>query len=234
MKLTIVLPVFNEAGNLRSLTREIKEALNGICDYRVLFVNDGSTDNSRRILNEIAAAHERVEVIHFRKNAGQSAAFAAGFEEAGTPLVATMDADGQNDPNDLPDMLDEIGKYDVVAGYREDRKDNRVRQLASRFANKVRNLVTGEDIVDTGCSLKLFRREVLEDLPYFEGMHRFLPTLVRREGYNVVQVPTTHRPRIEGETKYSVMGRLLTTCLDLLAVRWLLDRTLDYEIDSKQ
>jgi len=232
MDLTVVLPVYNEKQNIQPLTKEIRTSLEGECDFTVLYVNDGSTDGSTDVLNELAGEYSGVDVIHFSGNAGQSAAFAAGFREAETPLVATMDADRQNDPADLPKLLEALDDYDVVAGYRENREDNWLRKVGSRLANNVRNAVTGDDIVDTGCSLKLFRRQVLEDIPYFEGMHRFFPTLARREGYTVTQVPTNHRPRMEGETKYTLTGRLMTTVSDLLAVRWLLDRSLDYEIED--
>lgn len=232
MELTVVLPVYNEKGNLEPITREIGDAMNGVCDYEIIFVDDASTDGSREILDELAECNEDIEVIHFEENAGQSAAFAAGFKAAETPYIAMMDADRQNDPADLPQMIEALDDCDMVAGYRENRQDHWVRELGSNIANTVRNYVTGSDIIDTGCSLKVFRKEITEDIPYFEGMHRFLPTLAEREGYNVTQVPSNHRPRIKGETKYTLSGRLVTTAADLLAVRWLLDRSLDYDIED--
>lgn len=233
-ELSLVLPVYNEERNLKPLTEEIHEALSGICDYRIIYVNDGSSDDSRRVLDDLARSDKTVTVLHFRENNGQSAAFAAGFQEADTAYVATMDADRQNDPTDLPDMLDELDEYDMVAGYRVNRRDSWLRRFGSSLANNVRNFVTGDQIIDTGCSLKIFRREIIDDIPLFEGMHRFFPTLAQREGYSVTQVPTNHRPRVQGESKYTLSGRLIRTVVDLLAVRWLQNRSLDYEIDSKR
>lgn len=235
MQLDLVLPVYNEAGNLRPLRREIDGVMASAGhDARILFVDDGSEDDSPGILDGMAGDHPHVAVIHFADNCGQSAAFAAGFAAAKAPVVVTMDSDGQNDPADVPDLLDALGDCDVAAGYRANRRDTWLRKLGSRLANGVRNWVTGDDIIDTGCSLKAFRLEVVRSLPMFRGMHRFLPTLARMQGYRVRQVPTHHRPRRQGETKYTLSGRLWTTIWDLWAVRWMQSRALDYEITSRR
>ncbi len=235
MDLDFVLPVYNEAGNLRPLRREIDEVTKTLdLEGRVLFVDDGSEDESPSILDEMARDHDHVGVLRFAQNCGQSAAFAAGFEHAEAPVVVTMDADGQNDPADVPDLLEALEECDVAAGYRANRQDNWLRKLGSRLANSVRNWVTGDDIIDTGCSLKAFRLEVVRSIPMFRGMHRFLPTLARMRGYRVRQVPTHHRPRQRGETKYTLSGRLWTTIWDLWAVRWMQSRALDYDVTSRR
>lgn len=233
MNLDLILPIYNEKDNLRSLINEIDEELSGSgTTYRVILVDDGSTDGSTELIRDLTEENESVSSIHFRNNQGQSAAFAAGFDAATSPYVVTMDADGQNDPAEIPGMLEEIEEYDVVAGYRANRKDHWIRLAASKIANSFRNWITGDEIIDTGCSLKVFKKEVVKDIPMFEGMHRFLPTLAKMEGYSVTQHPTNHRPRQGGETKYSISGRLGKTIWDLLAVRWMQKRNIDYEVEE--
>lgn len=231
MKVDFVLPVYNEKPNIRPIRNEIEQVMSTTdLFYRIIFVDDGSGDGSTEIIRELTESDSRVASLHFARNQGQSAAFDAGFQAASFPLVVTMDSDGQNDPADVPSMIEQIQDYDVVAGYRANRKDNLARKMGSWIANTVRNWVTGDDIIDTGCSLKVFRLEVVKKLPMFEGMHRFLPTLARMYGYRVTQVPTDHRPRTRGATKYTLSGRLMTTIWDLLAVRWMQSRALRYQI----
>jgi dolichol-phosphate mannosyltransferase len=230
----VVVPVFNEAGNLQPLYEEIKAGRSELDRKgRTIFVDDGSEDDSWPIIRELAKTHESVTGLRLGANRGQSTAFFAGFRESDSPLVATIDADGQNDPADLADMLEQIADADVVAGYRKNRQDSAWKRFGSTVANTVRNWVTGDDVIDTGCSLKLFRRPVVDSLPRFEGMHRFLPTLARMNGFTVKQVPVNHRPRRSGETSYSNLGRLTTTILDLLAVRWMQSRTVNAEVSDR-
>ncbi len=232
--LEIILPVYNEEDNLRPLYDEITAALEGQdLEWQVLFVDDGSSDNSREIIKELSANNSTATGLLFKENNGQSAAFAAGFEQAGGEMIVTMDADRQNDPADIPKIIAPLTDYDMVAGYRANRRDSWLRRKASNIANKVRNWYTGDDIIDTGCSLKAFRLEVVKKIPVFDGMHRFLPTLARMKGYSVTQVATNHRPRTAGETKYSNFGRLRKTIWDLWAVRWMQKRSINYEIESK-
>ncbi|MFB6356510.1 MAG: glycosyltransferase family 2 protein [bacterium] len=231
-RVDLVLPVYNEKGNLEKLYEEIDAALSSEYNWKALFVDDGSTDGSTKLIRKLADKDDRVVLIRFAENSGQSAAFSAGFEYSTAPLVVTLDADGQNDPADIPRMIGEMGETDMVAGYRENRRDSWWRKLGSRLGNSVRNWLTGDNIIDTGCSLKVFRNEVVKSFPVFEGMHRFFPTLARIEGYSITQVPTNHRSRVHGETKYSNMGRLKTTLWDVWAVCWLQDRHLDYEVEE--
>jgi glycosyltransferase involved in cell wall biosynthesis len=226
--LSIVIPAFNEEDNLAPLWEEIRAALDpcGIA-YEVLFVDDGSTDRSPQVLAALAAADPRLRIIRQRRNAGQSAAFAAGFRFARAPFVVTLDADLQNDPADIPRFLREIEDCDVVCGIRANRHDSFARRLSSRIANGVRNRLTHDDIVDTGCSLKAFRAAFLGQLPMFTGMHRFLPTLLRLQGARVKQVPVRHRPRRFGVAKYGIGNRLFRALADLFAVRWMQRRWID-------
>lgn len=234
-KLTCILPVYNEVKNLQPLCAEIEAAAEQTnFGWRILFVDDGSTDGSTAKIKELTETKDHVASLHFTNNAGQSAAFVAGFEKVQTPLVATLDADGQNDPADIPAMVEQLESADMVAGYRANREDHWLRTFGSWLANKVRNFVTGDNIIDTGCSLKVFKREVVKSFPAFEGMHRFLPTLARMKNFTVSQHPTNHRPRERGTTKYSLSGRLFTTIWDLWAVRWMQNRVINYQIEEER
>lgn len=228
-ELSLVIPLFNEEENLPDLAREIRATLepSGI-SYEVLFVDDGSTDRSAAVLLELAAADPRLRVLRHRRNAGQSAGLATGFAHARGRLVATLDADLQNDPADIPRLLAELERgFDAVSGVRVERHDSWVRKVSSRIANAVRNWATDERITDVGCSLKVYRREFLEHLPMFTGMHRFLPTLVRWNGARVGELPVRHRPRLHGVAKYGIGNRLFRALADLMAVRWMRRRWID-------
>jgi glycosyltransferase involved in cell wall biosynthesis len=230
-EVSIVIPVFNEEENLPILAGEIRAALAGTGrSYEVLWVDDGSTDGSLAVLAELARQDPHVRVLRFARNAGQSAALAAGFERARGEIVVTLDADLQNDPADIPRLLAEMASppsWDLVSGVRERRRDSWVRRLSSRIANRVRNWATDERIADVGCSLKAYRAEYLKRVPMFTGMHRFLPTLVRLDGARVREVPVNHRPRLHGKTKYSIRNRLFRSLADLFAVRWMQRRWID-------
>ena len=172
----------------------------------------------------------RSSFVTFARNAGQSAAMDAGFKSARGEVVVTLDADLQNDPTDIPRLLRALEGLDAVVGVRRDRRDNLVRRVSSKIANYVRNRLSDETITDTGCSLKAFRTEAVRRLVLYDGMHRFLPTLLRMEGFRVEEVPVGHRPRRHGESKYGIGNRLLPSFMDLLAVRWMKRRKLRYEV----
>lgn len=231
--LSIVVPVFNELPNLGPLIAELASVLNGTGRrWEALLVDDGSIDGSSAEIDRLAGEDARVRAIHFVRNSGQTAAFDAGFRLARGRVVVTMDADLQNDPSDIPRLLarlDESGA-DAIAGWREKRRDTVVRRVSSWVGNSVRNSLSGDDIRDTGCSLKVFRAEALAGLKLYKGMHRFLPTLLRMEGRQVEEMAVGHRPRKAGISKYGISNRALRGLADVLAVRWMKGRRLDYEI----
>ena len=230
--LSVVIPVRNEAASLRELYAQLSREL-GVLGrtYELIIVDDGSTDESFEILAELHALDPVVRVIRFRRNFGQTAAFAAGFDKARGRYIVTMDGDLQNDPAEIPRLVDLLKDWDAVCGVRTRRQDNWWKRASSRIANNFRNWVTGDDIVDTGCTLKAFRRECLERLELHQGMHRFLPTLLRMRGYRVTQVPVGHHPRLRGKTKYGTWGRLKKGLADVWVVRWMKKNRIDFEAD---
>ena len=228
---SLVVPVYNEEDNLPILLREMEAAMEPLGEpYEVVFVDDGSTDGSLKVLRELAAAHPAVRVLVFERNAGQSAALEAGFASARGRVVVTLDADLQNDPADIPLLLAQLDRFDVAVGWRHRRQDSLVKKVTSRVGNRARNWLTREDIADTGCSLKAFRREAALSIPFFRGMHRFMPTLCRMRGFTVTQVKVNHRHRVHGKTKYGVFDRLRATVPDVMAVRWMQRRVLRYRV----
>jgi dolichol-phosphate mannosyltransferase len=235
LRLSVVIPVYNEEGNLEPLHERLRATLSGLgITYELLFIDDGSKDRSPAILRRLAAADDHVRVITFERNAGQTAAFDAGFRKARGELIVTLDADLQNDPADIPKILDAMKDADAVCGWRVKRRDTIVRRMSSRIANAVRNGLSQETIRDTGCSLKGFRREHLARLKLYNGLHRFLPTLLRMEGYSVLEVPVNHLPRHAGDSKYGIGNRVFRSFHDLLAIRWMKSRQLRYRIKSEE
>jgi len=228
---SIVVPVFNEEGNLPILLGEIVETMAPLgSSYEVVFVDDGSKDRSLDVLRKLFEENDAVKVVVFENNAGQSAALKAGFENAEGRVFITMDADLQNDPHDMPLLIHELDRFDVAVGWRHKRQDTFVKRMTSKVGNACRNALTRESVADTGCSLKAFKREAALSIPFFNGMHRFMPTVCRMNGYSVTQVKVNHRPRIHGETKYGVFDRLRATLPDLFAVRWMQKRVTRYSV----
>jgi glycosyltransferase involved in cell wall biosynthesis len=228
---SVVAPVYNERENLKPLVDELLAVLATLGrGFEIVLVNDGSRDGSTEAIDALAAAHPEVRGVHFKANRGQTAAFDAGFKAARGAVVVTIDADLQNDPRDIPALLAALSGHDAAVGFRATRKDTAVRRWSSKIANATRNKISGDDIIDTGCSLKAFRAETLGKIKLWNGMHRFLPTLIKIEGGSVVQVPVNHRPRFAGESKYGVWNRLFRSSADLLAVRWMKSRRLRYEV----
>ncbi len=233
LDVALVIPVYNERDNLPLLIDEITHAVGGTGRrYEIVAVDDASTDGSLDVLRGLERDHPELRVVALAEHAGQTAALAAGFRAACSRVVVTLDADLQNDPADVPALLAELERSSAAAvvGYRVNRHDSGCKRLQSRIANGVRNRLNRETIRDTGCSLKAFRADAVRALPLFDGMHRFLPTLVRMGGGTVVEVPVRHRPRRFGRTKYGMWNRVFRSFADALAVRWMQRRALRYRI----
>jgi len=234
--LSVVFPVYNEEENVPILLREIASALDGKgWTYEIVAADDGSKDRSLDVLEKLRADYPTLRVLALQKNTGQTAALEAAWRAARGRLVVSLDADLQNDPADIPGMvrrLEESGA-DMVAGVRVNRRDTWSRRMQSKIGNGVRNWITGDQITDTGCSLKLVKREAIDHVRLFTGMHRFLPTLVRYAGYKVVEMPVNHRARQFGVSKYGAMNRAFRGLADCFAVRWMGKRILRYEVRER-
>jgi glycosyltransferase involved in cell wall biosynthesis len=230
-ELSVVVPVYDERDNLEPLVEELLAVLGPLGrTFEIVLVDDGSTDGSSDVIDGLVARGVGVRGLRFRDNRGQTAAFDAGFRHARGAVVVTLDADLQNDPRDIPRLLDALDGHTAAVGYRARRRDTWFRRAQSRIANRIRNRLSGDDIIDTGCSLKAFRRDALVRIKLFTGLHRFLPTLIRMDGGSVVQIPVGHRERHAGTSKYGIWNRAFRAFVDLLAVRWMKKRALDYEV----
>lgn len=224
--LSVVIPLFNEEDNVAPLCEEIARVLAGQ-PYEIVLVDDKSTDETLRRIPLKA----EIRVIGFAKNTGQSGAMYAGINAAIGDVLILMDGDRQNDPADIPKMLSELNKgYDLVCGYRASRKDTLSKRLTSRFANGIRSRFTRDGVRDTGCTLKVLRRECREALLPFNGMHRFIPALIKGMGYRITEMPVNHRPRVAGVSKYGFGNRALRATMDMFAVRWLLSRQVQIRV----
>jgi dolichol-phosphate mannosyltransferase len=225
---SIVVPVRNEAGNIAPLVAEIAAALDGRWRYEIIYVNDGSTDATPAALDGIMRQRKNLRRIDHATSTGQSAAVRSGVRAARGAIVATLDGDGQNNPAFLPDLIAAVqtggGRVGLAAGQRVGRKDTGFKKLQSRVANAVRNAILRDGTRDTGCGLKAFPREVFLSMPYFDGLHRFLPALMRREGYHIAYVDVIDRPRHSGISNYGFFDRLWIGIMDLIGVWWLIRR----------
>ncbi|MDP6190843.1 MAG: glycosyltransferase family 2 protein [Gammaproteobacteria bacterium] len=222
-QISIVAPIFNEVGNLKALCDSVGEALVDF-DYELLLINDGSDDGSTELLNDLAAANDRVKVIHFVRNYGQTAALKAGFKHASYELIVTIDGDMQNDPSDIPAMVKKLDEgWDVVTGWRKNRKDTFVtRTLPSKIANRLISRLSNVHLHDYGCTLRVYKAEFVRDVPLYGEMHRFLPIYVTWAGAKLVEVPVKHHPRTSGESKYG-LSRIPKVLLDLTTLKFLRD-----------
>ena len=236
-EISFVIPCHNEQDNLRPLVEAIRGAVEPLHrTYEIVITDDCSTDGSWALLKQLGAADARVRGLHFAKNAGQSAAMWAGMKAAQGRYIVTLDADLQNDPRDLPNLLAGLQQADCVCGTRVEARaqgDSFVRVASSRIANWVRNQLSGEQIADAGCCYRAFKRECIDNLKFFKGMHRFLPTLFRIEGFTVTEIPVRHNPRNAGQAHYGVWNRLFASFYDLLAERWMKKRMFRFEVAER-
>ena len=232
LEFSLIVPVFREEESVEALALEVESALADTVDWECLWVDDGSTDRTAAILNRLTERQPRHRVLRLARNSGQSAALLAGFAAARGALLGTLDGDGQNVPADLPRMiaLQRSSGADLVNGRRAVRQDNWLRILSSRIANGWRNALTGESVSDVGCAIRVFRRDCVRQLPPFKGMHRFLPTLIRLDGWTFVEMAVQHRPRERGTSKYGVGNRLWVGILDTFGVMWLQRRYAGYRV----
>jgi dolichol-phosphate mannosyltransferase len=229
MELSVVIPARNEAPNIAPLVAEIRAALDGVVAYEIIYVDDGSSDQTAATIRALIPSLPTLRVIRHAKSCGQSAAVQTGVKAAQSPWIATLDADGQNDPADIRKLWDIArttadGDKVILAGHRQKRRDTAIKRMSSRIANRVRGAMLKDRTPDTGCGLKVLRRDLYMSLPFFDHNHRFLPALVLRAGGRVQSVPIGHRPRERGVSNYGLFDRLWVGIVDLFGVMWLQHR----------
>jgi glycosyltransferase involved in cell wall biosynthesis len=228
--LSLVIPCYNEQENVPTLLERVGASLAQVSrPFEVILVDDGSTDDTPRLLREGMATYPWLRVVRMARNGGQSAAFEAGFEAARGQVIATIDADLQNDPEEIPRLLPLLDNYDMVTGWRKDRQDTGFRRWQSRQANRIRNWITEETVSDSASSLKIYKAHAVKGLKLFRGAHRFFPTLVKMRGYTVREEPVKHSPRFAGTAKYGFRNRAFVGLMDLFGVRWMKKRYLRYD-----
>ncbi|OPX96801.1 MAG: Undecaprenyl-phosphate 4-deoxy-4-formamido-L-arabinose transferase [Syntrophorhabdus sp. PtaB.Bin027] len=234
--LSIIIPVKDEGENIDILGNEINMAMENVTlPWECIWIDDGSTDTTVGELKKLSACDARHRLVILARNFGQSAALSVGFQNATGDILVTLDGDGQNDPADIPRLIEKLQKHgaDMVNGVRQKRHDSFVRKISSRIANNFRDWVTGDRVTDVGCSVRVFKRECVKGIPVFKGMHRFLPTLVRMQGYtHIMESLVNHRPRVRGKTKYGIQNRLWVGLADLAAVKWMQSRLVFPEVQS--
>ena len=229
--LSLVIPAYNEQEVIPELLRRIEAALNLTQKtYEVVIVDDGSSDQTPKMLDDAMQTRPWLRVVRMARNGGQSAAFDAGFKAARGAVIATIDADLQNDPEEIPRLLPMLDGYDMITGQRAKRQDSKFRLIQSRIANKIRNWISEETIQDSASSLKLYKRHCLAGIYLFTGSHRFMPTLVKMRGYTVLETPVKHSQRYAGTAKYGFRNRAWRAFIDLLGVRWMKKRYLHYSV----
>jgi glycosyltransferase involved in cell wall biosynthesis len=229
VELSLVVPAFNEQEVIPELLRRIEPPLRQTSKrFEVIVIDDGSKDNTPRLLADAMPDRPWLRVVRMGKNSGQSAAFDAGFKAARGQIIATIDADLQNDPEEIPRLLPMLEGYDMITGWRKDRHDTNFRRFQTKVANRIRNYISQETIQDSASSLKIYRRHCLDGIHLFNGAHRFMPTLVKMRGYTVLETPVKHSARFAGTAKYGFRNRAFRAFVDLLAVRWMKTRYLRY------
>ena len=233
-KLSIIVPVFNEEENLERVAQELGDYLKiATVPSRVLFVNDGSSDNSQAIIESICSRDPQFNFVQFADNRGLSAAIKAGFDEVNTELVGYIDADLQTNPEDFNLLLEHIGEYDLVTGVRSDRKDSFVKNMSSKIANGIRRSFTHDGMDDTGCPLKIIKTDYAKRIPMFRGLHRFLPAMILLQKGKIIQIPVRHYPRVAGTAKFGLWNRLLGPLSDCFAYLWMKRKYINYHIAKR-
>jgi len=234
LDLSVVIPIYNEQETVMALLDRLAETFEPLTvTFEVVMVDDGSTDRTQSMLVEQKKTRPWLRIIALDCNHGQTCAMAAGFKHARADIIATLDADLQNDPAEIPRLMEMLGEdCDMVTGWRVKRDDPWIRLVSTRVANTVRNRLSGETIHDSACSLKVYKRKCVENLAFFNGMHRFMPTLVKMQGFSVKEVPVTHSARYAGQAKYGMWNRVFRAFIDLLAVRWMKKRYLYYSTEE--
>ncbi len=235
---SVVIPIYNEADNIVPLVEELEWVMHIYnTQWEAIFVDDGSNDATQQILSDLVASKPHIRYLRLKKNYGQTSAFAAGVRAARGSWIISLDGDGQNDPRDIPLLIDTCHQlpmgYDLVCGKRRLRQDPWYKKIISKVANGVRKKVLADQIQDTGCSLKLYRRSCLQQIPLFHGMHRFLPALFQIDGFCTKEVAVHHRERRRGKSKYHLFNRGISLFFDMLAVAWMRKRRLRYEIEKE-
>ncbi len=231
---TIIVPVYNEEDNLERVEKELL-AYTEIASKKtsILFVNDGSKDDSQRYIEEICARNSMFHFISFENNSGLSAAIKAGFDHVESPLIGYIDADLQTAPEDFNLLLKHIGEYDLVTGVRANRKDSFVKNMSSKIANGIRRAFTHDGMDDTGCPLKVIKTDYAKRIPMFKGLHRFLPAMILLQNGKIVQIPVRHFPRIAGTAKFGLWNRLIGPLMDCFAYLWMKKKYINYEVKQK-
>lgn len=231
---TIIVPVYNEEGNLERVEKELlaysKIAKKSTC---ILFVNDGSKDDSQTLIEQICERNDNFNYLTFEENRGLSAAIKAGFDASETELVGYIDSDLQTSPEDFDLLLEHIGEYDLVTGVRSNRKDSFVKNMSSKIANGIRRTFTHDGMDDTGCPLKVIKADYAKRIPMFKGLHRFLPAMILLQNGKIIQIPVRHFPRIAGQAKFGLWNRLLGPLSDCFAYLWMKRKYINYEIAKK-
>ncbi len=231
---TIIVPVFNEVDNLIRLEKELKKYLKiASKKTNILFINDGSKDNSEKLIEDICNRNLDFSFISFNKNRGLSAALKAGFDHVDTKLIGYIDSDLQTTPKDFNLLLSEINEFDLVTGHRVNRKDNFLKKISTKIANSIRRSFTHDGMDDTGCPLKVIKSDYAKRIPMFKGLHRFLPAMILLQNGKIKQVPVQHFPRIAGKAKYGILNRLLGPLTDCIAYLWMKKNYINYDITKK-
>ncbi|RZP04336.1 MAG: glycosyltransferase family 2 protein [Flavobacteriales bacterium] len=231
---TIIVPVYNEELNLKRVEKELLSFIKiSKKETTILFINDGSTDNSQQIIEDICQKNIEFRFIHFKKNKGLSAALKAGFDDVDTPLLGYIDADLQTSPKDFNILLNHTEHYDLVTGMRTQRKDSLIKKISSKISNKIRIIFTKDGIKDSCCPLKIIKTDCAKKIPMFKGLHRFLPAMVLLQKGTVLEIPIQHFPRIAGKTKFGIRNRLLGPITDCFAFLWMKKKYIHYEVIKK-